>query len=195
MHVSTTGCWAELSSTTQSLQPPRSRSLQPRLQPPVGRPHQPVPRGSQRQFPPLCLSLPALPGASPRIQVRDTWVTYGNLLTTLYWSGIQHRNSTFGLPRILIQGPAQITPVFKLHKNHYQTISMSFCNTISHSSTPWDFLGEKFKLLSVSCETFTYPTDQPPSMVLRLPDPCLSQGSDLLRWACPRAVTVRLVSP
>ena len=37
---------------------------------------------------------------------------------------------------------------------------MWFCNiTISHSSTPYGILGEMFKLLSVSCETHTYPTN------------------------------------
>ena len=30
---------------------------------------------------------------------------------------------------------------------------------MSHSSTPYDILGDTFKLLSILCETFTYPTN------------------------------------
>ena len=43
---------------------------------------------------------------------------------------------------------------------YYKIISMSFCNiTLAHSSIPNDILGEMFKLLSISCETFTYPSN------------------------------------
>ena len=59
------------------------------------------------------------------------------------------------------QGPAQILPPFLTYKFlYYKVISMSFCNTTtSHSSTPYDTLGEMFELRSISCETFTYPTN------------------------------------
>ena len=53
-----------------------------------------------------------------------------------------HTGMKTGMERINIQVPAQITPLV-----YYKTISMQFCNiTISHSSTPYDILGEMFKL-------------------------------------------------
>ena len=80
-----------------------------------------------------------------------------------------------------IQGPAQIMPHFyyKIFF-YYKTISMSFCNiTILHSSAPYDILGEMFKLLSISCETFTYPTHH--IQALFLPDPVqLEYSRDLV---------------
>ena len=46
-----------------------------------------------------------------------------------------------------IQGPAQIMPLFYYKLFYYNIISISFCNiTISHSSLPYDTLGEMFKL-------------------------------------------------
>ena len=59
----------------------------------------------------------------------------------------------------LIRGPAQIMPVFYYIKIfYYQIISMWFRNiTISHSSTTYDTLGDMFKLLSISWETFVCP--------------------------------------
>ena len=44
-------------------------------------------------------------------------------------------------------GPAQIMPLFNDKILYYKIISMWFCNiTISYSSTPYDILGEMFKL-------------------------------------------------
>ena len=54
-----------------------------------------------------------------------------------------------------LQGLAQIMPLF-----YCKIIHMWLCNmTILHSSTPYNILGEMFKLLSILCETFTYPTN------------------------------------
>ena len=59
----------------------------------------------------------------------------------------------------IIQVPAQIMPLFKFQTLSLRNTSMWFCNiTISHASTACDILGEVFKLLSISCETFTCPT-------------------------------------
>ena len=67
-------------------------------------------------------------------------------------------------------GPAQITPPFC-----YKIVSMQFCNiTISHSSTPYDILGEMFQLLSILAKTFMYlPTTL--KQVLLLPVPVFAQ--------------------
>ena len=41
---------------------------------------------------------------------------------------------------------------------YYKITSMELCYiTISHTSAPHDILGEMFKLLSISCDTFMYP--------------------------------------
>ena len=61
-------------------------------------------------------------------------ILYADILPEIFYSNTSKY--------VYIQGPAQVTPPF-----YYKIISMEFCNmTVSHSSTPYDILGEMFRV-------------------------------------------------
>ena len=47
---------------------------------------------------------------------------------------------------------------------------------MSHLSTPYDILGEMFKILPISCKTFTYPTNHTQAS-LTSAGPCIQHST------------------